>query len=328
VISGRRADWFKASDPKGATEPKLLVMPRGLRKSGAKFGNEVVVTENPATWRARYGSVVVSTQDTTVFDGMNEKGLAAHTLSLAVSDYGARDVSRQGIQMGLWVPYILDNAATVSEALALLPSIQPVAVAVDGFAMKLSLSIEDRSGDSAVVEYLGGVPVITHGQQVRVMANTQRSVAEAELATYNFNFDQATRNTPLPGNANSLDRYIRASFFSGFLSEMKPRNVQAARAALMSVVRNVSNPIGAPGDIPGQGPFSGDETDWRTISDLTNRVYIFDNPRTLATMSTNLKRLDFQSGSGVRVLNASNRRLHGDVTPLYRPSLVPVPGEA
>lgn len=328
VLSGRSADWFKASDPKGASDPRLLVMPRGLLKSGAKFGSELVVTENPATWRARYGSVVVSTQNTTVFDGMNEKGLAAHSLSLPVTDYGARDVSRQGIQMGLWVPYILDNAATVSEAIALLPRIQPVAVLVDGFAMKLSLSIEDRFGDSAVIEYLNGAAVIRHSRQIRVMANTELSVAEAELSNYNFNFQEATRNVPLPGNANSLDRFVRASFFSGFLSNMNARNLQEARAALMSVVRNVSNPIGAPGDTPGQGPLSGDETDWRTVSDLTNRVYIFDNPRTLAIMSTDLRHLDFERGTGVRVLNPSNPRLSGDVTRLYRPSRSPVPGEA
>jgi penicillin V acylase-like amidase (Ntn superfamily) len=326
VLSGRSADWFKASKPKGATDPKLLVMPRGLLKSGAKFGNEVVVTENPATWRSRYGSVVVSTQNTTVFDGMNEKGLAAHSLSLPVTNYGVRDVSRQGIHMGLWVPYILDNAATVPEAIALLAGIQPVQVVVDNFPMKLSLSIEDRFGDSAVIEYLDGVAVIRHSRQLRVMANTELTVAEKELGKYNFNFQEATRNVPLPGNANSVDRFVRASFFSGFLSNMEARNLTEARAALMSVVRNVSNPIGAPGDTPGQGPFSGDETDWRTLSDLTNRVYIFDNPRTLAIMSTDLRSLNFGRVTGVRVLDPGNPRLHGDITRLYRPSRVAVPG--
>jgi hypothetical protein len=55
-------------------------------------------------------------------------------------------------------------------------------------------------------------------------------------------------------------------------------------------------------------------------------VYTFDNPRTLSTFDTDLKKLDFRPGSGVRVLDPGNPRLNGDVTRLYRASRVPVPG--
>lgn len=94
----------------------------------------------------------------------------------------------------------------------------------------------------------------------------------------------------------------------------------------MSVMRSVSNPIGAPGSEPGFGRYSGDETNWRTISDLTNRVFTVDNARTLATFSTDLKRLDFRRGSGVRVLDPANAALNGNVTRLYHPTRVAVPG--
>jgi choloylglycine hydrolase len=93
----------------------------------------------------------------------------------------------------------------------------------------------------------------------------------------------------------------------------------------MSVMRNLSNPIAAPGDLGGPND-TGDETDWRTLSDLTNRTYIFENPRTLATFRTELKQLDFRRAAGVRVLDPSNANLHGNVTRLYRPSRGPVPG--
>lgn len=74
--------------------------------------------------------------------------------------------------------------------------------------------------------------------------------------------------------------------------------------------------------------FFGDETNWRTISDLTHSVYMFDNARTLATFSTDLKRLDFRRAAGVRSLDPSNPNLHGNVTRLYRPLSGPVPGVA
>jgi len=300
-----------------------------MLKSGAKFGTEVVVTENPATWTSRYGSVVVANRNVLVFDGMNEKGLAAHALALN-TDYGARDVSKPGIQMGLLVPYILDNAATVAEARALMGRIQPVAVLVDNFAMGVSLTIEDRLGNSLVIEYpagLKGAAKIFENRDQRVMANTDIDVANEYLnKNFPFNVDTATRSTLIPGNGAWLDRYVRASFFSAFLSKTTPRSLLEEKAALMSVMRNVSNPIGAPGDASRQDQGLGDETDWRTISDLTNRVYMFDSPRTLNTVSTDLSRLDFRRGTGVRIIDPVNPHLQGDITRRYRPTSIRVPG--
>ena len=320
VLAGRTADWFRAPGPRGASDPKLHVMPRGLRKSGAMEGNVVVVSQNPAKWTSRHGSVVVGNYNSVVVDGMNEKGLAAHALALDVTNYGPRDVSRPGVSMTLVVPYILDNAATVAEALALLPRIQPVAVPMMGYSTGLSFSIEDRLGDSAVVEYINGAATIRHGRQYRVVTNTVLDVAEPLLA--NYDFTNPTNAVTIPGNTNSDDRFVRASWYSNLLSRVTPRNQLEARAALMSVMRNVSDPIGAAGSRPGVVH----ETDWRTLSDLTNRVYMFENPRTLTTLRTDLSRLDFRPGSGVRTIDPLNLSLPGDVTRLYRLNRGPVPG--
>jgi choloylglycine hydrolase len=222
--------------------------------------------------------------------------------------------------MTLVVPYILDNAATVAEALALLPRIQPVAIKMAGYATGLSFSIEDRLGDSAVIEYINGVAEIRHGRQYRVVTNTKLDDAETLLTK--FDFKNATNTLTIPGNTNSNDRFVRASYFSHMLSSVTPRNRLEARAALMSVMRNVSDPIGAPGATANVVH----ETDWRTLSDLTNRVYVFENPRTLTTLRTDLSRLDFRRGSGVRTIDPLNPRLPGDITRLYRPSRVSVPG--
>jgi len=320
VLAGRTADWFRAPGPRGASDPKLHVMPRGLRKSGAMEGNVVVVSQNPAKWTSRHGSVVVGNYNSVVVDGMNEKGLAAHALALDVTNYGPRDVSRPGVSMTLVVPYILDNAATVAEALALLPRIQPVAVPMMGYSTGLSFSMEDRLGDSAVVEYINGAATIRHGRQYRVVTNTVLDVAEPLLA--NYDFTNPTNAVTIPGNTNSDDRFVRASWYSNLLSMVTPRNQLEARAALMSVMRNVSDPIGAAGSRPGVVH----ETDWRTLSDLTNRVYMFENPRTLTTLRTDLSRLDFRPGSGVRTIDPLNLSLPGDVTRLYRLNRGPVPG--
>jgi choloylglycine hydrolase len=189
-----------------------------------------------------------------------------------------------------------------------------------GYSTGLSFSMEDRLGDSAVVEYINGIAEIRHGRQYRVVTNTKLDDAEALLATYDFS--NPTNAVTIPGNTHSNDRFVRASWYSSLLSRVTPRNRLEAQAALMSVMRNVSDPIGAPGSRPGVVH----ETDWRTLSDLSNRVYVFENPRTLTTLRTDLSRLDFRRGSGVRTIDPLNLSLPGDITRLYRPSRVPVPG--
>jgi choloylglycine hydrolase len=266
VLSGRSQDWMAAPGATDPSEPKLLVMPRGLRKSGAKDLDKVVVTENPATWTSSYGSVVVANENRVVMEGMNEKGLSAHALAQSDTWYGVRDPSRPGIQMGLMVPYILDNAATVGEAIALIQRVQPVSVKLDGYPIYVSFVIEDRLGNSAVIEYLKsnpagnpstdpGVVKIFQGRDVRVFANVDYEDSLAKLKNYNFDVTKDTRNTDVPGNGGRLFRFVRASFYSAYLQELKPKTIGQARAALMSVMRVVSSPIGAPGRLPGAGQF-------------------------------------------------------------------------
>ena len=79
-----------------------------------------VVTDNPAHWTSRYGSVVTTIFGIGTADGINERGLAAHMLYFPPADYGPRDLSKPGVQAALWAQYALDNSATVEEALAKL----------------------------------------------------------------------------------------------------------------------------------------------------------------------------------------------------------------
>jgi len=77
-------------------------------------------------------------------------------LYLQETDFGPRDRNKPGLQAGLWAQYALDNAATVSEALALLDGVQVVKVTTHGHEANVHLALEDSSGDSAIIEYIGG----------------------------------------------------------------------------------------------------------------------------------------------------------------------------
>ena len=104
-------------------------------------------------------------------DGLNEQGLGVHMLYLDVTDFGLRDTSKPGVHAGLWAQYALDNAATVTEALAVLDKIQVVPVKARGHQANVHLALEDSSGDSAIIEYIDGKPVVHHGREFRIMTN-------------------------------------------------------------------------------------------------------------------------------------------------------------
>ncbi|MBE9170566.1 linear amide C-N hydrolase [Pleurocapsales cyanobacterium LEGE 06147] len=120
VVVGRSMDWPES------TEPMLTVFPRGMKRDGGLLGSNVVVKENPARWTSKYGSLVTTSYGAGAMDGLNKKGLGMHLLFLTATDFGPRDRSKLGVHAGLWGQYLLDNAATVKEALELAKGIQPI----------------------------------------------------------------------------------------------------------------------------------------------------------------------------------------------------------
>ena len=120
----------------------------------AGAAGRVVVKENPARWTSKYGSLVTTIYGIGTADGLNERGLGVHMLYLNATDFGPRDKSKPGVHAGLWAQYLLDNAATVKEALALLDTVQVVMVEAHGHKATVHLAIEDASGDSAIIEYV------------------------------------------------------------------------------------------------------------------------------------------------------------------------------
>ena len=147
VITGRSADW--AQDLRS----NLWIFPRGMKRDGAA---------GPGTpqWVSKYGSVVASAYDFTTADGMNEKGLVANELYLANADYGKPEDGKPKLSVGVWGQYVLDNFATVAEAVEALRAepFQIVAPPVPGQPpAEMHLSLSDASGDSAIFEYVAEI---------------------------------------------------------------------------------------------------------------------------------------------------------------------------
>ena len=301
VVVGRSMDWPES------TQPMLAILPRGVQRDGGKVGPIEVVKENPLKWISKYGSVVATIYDAGSVDGLNEKGLGMNLLFLTATDYGPRDLSKAGVQSMLWGQYFLDNAETVKEALELMTNIQPVMVEHAGHNSSVHLTLEDETGDSAVVEYIKGKPKIYHGHQYQVMTNDppyEQQLAHMEK----FDFTNATRETALPGNVDPISRFVRAHYFLQTLRE--PKDGQEAIATIISIARNASVPFNAPYKTPG----TIYNTEYRTVLDLTNRRYFFELTTSPNVVWVELMKFDLSPGSPALTLNPDNRALSGDVS--------------
>ncbi|HKD65756.1 MAG TPA: linear amide C-N hydrolase [Candidatus Binataceae bacterium] len=295
VITGRNMDW------KEDMFSNLWVFPAGMKRDGAAGPRSM-------QWNSRYGSVVVSGYEAGTADGMNEKGLVANLLYLVESDYGQQDDTRPLLSIAAWTQYVLDNYATVAEAVAaqlkdvfhLLAPTLP-----NGAPATLHLAISDSRGDSAIFEYIKGKLTIHHGTQYRVMTNSP--IYDEQLALNEY-WKGIGGLVFLPGTNRAADRFARASFLIDAIpKKLDPNYIKGvplqsyayqAVAGVLSVMRAVSVPLGI--TTPDQPNISS--TIWRTVSDQKNLVYYFDSATRPNTFWISLAKLNLKPGSPVRKL--------------------------
>ena len=293
VLTARSMDW------KENIGTDLWIFPRGMRRNGE-------AGEHSLEWRSKYGSVIASAYNIATADGMNEKGLVANLLWLAESEYPVRDRMRPGLSISLWAQYVLDNFATVSEAVEALAQ-EPFALVSsyipnmpDKFAT-LHLSLSDPTGDNAIFEYIGGRLVIHHDPSYRVMTNSP--VFEQQLAL-NAYWSEIGGTTMLPGTNRAADRFVRASFYTQAIPVTD--DVQLATAAIFSVIRNCSVPLGI--STPGQPNISS--TIWRVVANQRDRVYFFESVLSPGIFWVDLRDVDFSPDVPVRRLKLTGGQIY------------------
>jgi len=163
-----------------STHPVLTVLPRGMKRDGGLIGDTVVVPEDPARWTSKYGSIVKSLYGVAQADGLNEKGLGAHLLFLRATDFGTRQPEKPAFHAALWAQAAVDNAATVEEALEYVDTVQVVLAEAFGHKTTVHLALNDPTGDSSIIEYVGGKPIVHHDCNDRIMTNDP--IYEEQLA--------------------------------------------------------------------------------------------------------------------------------------------------
>lgn len=290
VITARSMDW------KTDIDANLWVLPKGIQRTGE-------VGPLSAKWTSKYGSLVTSAWDIATADGMNEKGLVANVLWLAESEYPKFDPNgaKQGISISLWAQYVLDNFATVDEAVNYLKD-EPFVLVSDYIPgsekfTTLHLSISDAHGDNAIFEYINGKLIIHHDPSYVVMTNSP--VYEQQLT-----LDEYWKGIPgtimLPGTNRAADRFVRASYYIQAIPQTS--DIRTSIASVFSVIRNCSVPFG----ISSETEPNISSTRWRSVSDQKNLVYFFETALTPNTFWVNLKDFDLSEKGKVMKLSLDN----------------------
>ncbi len=313
VITGRSMDWAEEM------QTNLWVFPRGMKRDGAAG------SDSP-TWTSRYGSVIASGYEIGTADGMNEAGLVANLLYLAESDYGKPD-GKAPLSISLWAQYVLDNFATVAEAVDALRE-EPFRLIApelpNGRPAQLHLAISDAAGDSAIFEYIAGKLVIHHGKQYQVMTNSPSYDQQLALNDY---WAMIGGLTFLPGTNRAADRFARASFLINAIPKTVDENYikavpggtyeNQAALSVLSVIRSVGVPLGI--TTPGQPNISS--TIWRTVADHKNKVYFFDSATSPNVFWVPFSELDLTKGAGVKKLTVAGGRIYaGNAAGKFEPA--------
>ncbi|MDD2824788.1 MAG: linear amide C-N hydrolase [Bacteroidales bacterium] len=292
IITARSMDW--ASE----IPANLWVFPRGMQREGR-------VGPNSVNWISRYGSIVASSFDMSTADGMNEKGLVANLLWLAESGYPPYDGSQKGLTVAAWAQYVLDNFATVAEAVEALSKEEFVVVSGPmpglGREATVHMSLSDAEGNNAILEYIHGKLVVHHDRTYLVMTNSP--VYEQQLAINKY-WQGIGGSVMLPGTSRAADRFVRASYYIQALPQIE--DPVEATAAVLSVIRNCSVPYG----IPTKGQPNISTTRWRSVADQKHLIYYFETFLSPNTIRADLNLFDLSEGAPVRKLDLAEGQVY------------------
>ncbi|CAI3955862.1 Ntn superfamily (YxeI) (PDB:2BJF) [Commensalibacter communis] len=280
IITARSMDW------KRDVGTNLWILPQGMDRDGAT-GDKTI------HWKSKYGSVIATGYDIATTDGMNEKGLDVNMLWLVESVYPTPVKDKPTLSISVWGQYVLDNFATVDEAVAALEK-EPFTVITDTVPgekrmASLHMSISDPTGDSAIIEYIDGKQIIHHNRKYQVLTNSPTFDQQLALDAY---WKSIGGTVMLPGTNRAADRFARASFYINAIP--KKLDDRTAVAGVFSVIRNASVPFG----INTENEPNISSTRWRTLADQQNKRYYFESALTPNIFWVDLNQIDFSEKSG------------------------------
>jgi hypothetical protein len=270
-VFGRNYDY-------GFGDGAVLVNPRGMEKRS-------LVESSPAHWTARFGSLTFNQYGRdNPMGGVNERGLVVELMWLDETKYPAPD-SRPAVATLEYIQYLLDNYATVEEALEGSKRIRI------GTRTPLHYLIADKAGDVATIEFLAGRRVVHRGETLPhpVLAN---STYEDSLGHLKGRIAKGAAGPDF--TSGSLDRFAKAAQRVAALEATKAKELVEHSFGILDEVKQ------------------GSHTRWQIVYDLPRNTVHWRTHANGARRAIRLDALDFTCGSGARLLDIDQGR--GDLT--------------
>lgn len=303
---------------------EIMMVPRGYARTGTTpDGKEGL------KWNAKYASVGMNGAGMPImFDGLNEKGLAAGMFYFPTSagymPYTA-DISDKTIAQWEVTSYILENFATVDEVKANIGNIVVPSVVFSqwGFAPEAHYIVHDASGKSIVIEYVGG-DLNVHDNPLGVITNSPSFDFHMNNLRQYVNFSmtnkppiqlgevkivptgQGSGMLGMPGDFTPPSRFVRAVAFSQ--SVLQPKTEQDAVLQAFKILNQFDIPKGSArdGEKDANGNVQADYTLWTAANDLKSLRYFFRTYENSQIRSLDLMNMDIDGKDIVKVPISGN----------------------
>lgn len=236
-------------------------------------------------WENKYNIVGKGMSLNKLVDGINAAGLKVGGLfapgTTTYPEYDSTD-KRPALSVFDVVNYVLGTSSNTKEAIENLRNVQVVVSAITigpvAKTVPLHYHIIDKTGDSAVVEFINGEMVIT--ENAPVLTNSPTYAWQVNnYSAYEQKLERANTNTPtdgiymngsgyagIPGDTTPPARFVKASYLMS--SQPIARNDSQAMYSLESVFNYaLFVPVGANPAV----------TLWRTVANLSEGTYEMTN---------------------------------------------------
>lgn len=222
------------------------------------------------------------------------------------------------LEFGTWALGMHGSVAEMREALPRIKVWSDASLPSGPTPPTLHMVFTDRSGDSIVVEYVGGELQI-HDNAASVLTNAPpyewhllnlrnylnlSSVGVADRAFGSVGvtaIGQGGGTMGLPGDFTPPSRFVRAAFMRHFMTE--PKDGAEAVQAMGHILNTVDIPLGVAQSKEGDQIVS-DYTQWVAIKDLTNnRLHIADYAHRLTYLTIDLDTIFKQDTPAARLVS-------------------------
>lgn len=260
-IFGKNYDW-------AVGEGVVTINKRGMVKTAMTVKDE---TGTPASWKSKYGSITFNQYGREfALGGMNEAGLVVELMAVPEGTFPMPD-SRPYVGKTQYRQYLLDSFRTVKE---LIENDSIIRVSDKGKAPAFHLLVSDRTGASAVIEFISGKRVVYTGDSmpVRALSNSQY----AESLTH-----WRSKKIPADDKWMSIERFISvADSANSFDAKVVKAPVDHAFGILKQATQ-------------------GDKTKWKIVYDIMNLRVFFQTASNSKERFVDLKEVDFSCNSPV-----------------------------